>query len=102
MKKRPEERRRLAGRSSGEQNISELKSSADLHVAATDRSAADRARPLRSAGSGQVHRIVEVSIRSAKVRMVEDIRGIGPELQIEALEDVEGFTHREIRRVNTR
>ncbi len=52
----------------------------DLHSAAADGSGADRARALRSARSRQIHRIVEVNIRSIEIGMVRYIGSVCTEL----------------------
>src|ERR1700741_376141 len=74
---------------------------ADLHVAATDRSRADGAGARRTVGVW-IHRIIEVAVRSAKIRMVKNIGGVCTELQAHAFGEVESLTHREVRCIDSR
>ena len=69
----------------------ELDARADLHVAATNRSTADRARSLRPVGGREVDRVIEVTVGSIEIGMVEDIGCVGAELQASSFEEMEGL-----------
>src|SRR5579859_1563101 len=88
-------------RPSGRGGRLKLDSCADLQVAAADRGTTDCAGSLRPAGSGEIHRIVEVAVWGAEVRVIEDIGCIRAELQADALDDAEGLPYRRVLRIDT-